>query len=215
MQLLLPRVAALAFLRSWSVVDTTLDVPRRFLRWRVQCNTGYSCLRLPARLWRWRRMTGRRLIGRFKAEHLEKPPTKSKTPKTPQKGQTAVVVGLPGALVCNRRLNQKRRGKATVAALSTRLWARDVAGRARRPSSTSSPSPSDWQLLSRARRCGSKAWAVHCAGRPAVAAQIGDRKKPALATPRARGEPAQAWLLSSAASSPAPSRRRSTPAPAS
>ena len=42
------------------------------------------------------------LIGRFKAEHLEKPPTKSKTPKTPQKGQTPLVVGLPGALVCNK-----------------------------------------------------------------------------------------------------------------
>ena len=71
------------------------------------------------------------LIGRFKAEHLEKPPTKSKTPKTPQKGQTPLVVGLPGALVCTRRLDVNKRGKATVAALSTRLWARDVVGRAR------------------------------------------------------------------------------------
>ena len=94
MQLLLPRVAVLAFLRSWSVVDTTLDVPRRFLRWRVQCNTGYSCLRLPARLWRWRRMTGPRLIGRLEAEHLEKPAT---TSKTPQNAQTSLVVGMPGA----------------------------------------------------------------------------------------------------------------------
>ena len=76
-------------------------------------------------------ITSRRLIGRFKAEHLEKPPTKSKTPKTPQKGQTPLVVGLPGALVCNKE-NVNKRGKATVAALWTRLWARDVAGRGAR-----------------------------------------------------------------------------------
>ena len=55
-------------------------------------------------------MTGRRLIGRFKAEHLEKPPTKSKTPKTPQKGQTAVVVGMPGApCLATRRLDVNKR----------------------------------------------------------------------------------------------------------
>ncbi len=48
------------------------------------------------------------LIGRFKAEHLEKPPTKSKTPKTPQKGQTPLVVGLPGALVCNKETDPKQ-----------------------------------------------------------------------------------------------------------
>ena len=53
------------------------------------------------------------LIGRFKAEHLEKPPTKSKTPKTPQKGQTPLVVGLPGApslylLVCNKETERKQ-----------------------------------------------------------------------------------------------------------
>ena len=69
------------------------------------------------------------LIGRFKAEHLEKPPTKSKTPKTPQKGQTPLVVGLPGALVLQQGDWTNRRGKATVAALSTRLWPRDVIGR--------------------------------------------------------------------------------------
>ena len=64
-------------------------------------------------------MTGRRLIGRLEAEHLEKPDT---TSKTPQNAQTSLVSGVPGALVCNRRLNQNRRGKATFAALSTRLW---------------------------------------------------------------------------------------------
>ena len=71
------------------------------------------------------------LIGRFKAEHLEKPPTKSKTPKTPQKGQTPLVVGLPGALVCNKE-NVNKRGKATVAALSTRLFVAPRRGRTRR-----------------------------------------------------------------------------------
>ena len=48
------------------------------------------------------------LIGRFKAEHLEKPATTSKTPKTPQKGQTPLVVGLPGALVCNKETERKQ-----------------------------------------------------------------------------------------------------------
>ena len=40
------------------------------------------------------------------------------------------------ALVCNRRLNQNRRGKATFAALSTRPWPRDVVGREARACST-------------------------------------------------------------------------------
>ena len=73
------------------------------------------------------------LIGRLEAGRLEKPPTKSKTPKTPQKGQTAVVVGMPGApCLATRRLDVNKRGKATVSALSTRLWPRDVVVRGAR-----------------------------------------------------------------------------------
>ena len=44
-------------------------------------------------------MTGPRLIGRLEAEHLETPAT---TSKTPQNAQTPLVVGLAGALVCNK-----------------------------------------------------------------------------------------------------------------
>ena len=50
-------------------------------------------------------MTGPRLIGRLEAEHLEKPAT---TSKTPQNAQTSLVVGLPGALVCNKETERKQ-----------------------------------------------------------------------------------------------------------
>ena len=109
----------------------TLDVPSRFLRWRSAVK--HLLHKLDLCLSAIGEMMSCDLIGRFKAEHLEKPPTKSKTPKTPQKGQTAVVVGMPGApCLATRRLDVKKRGKATVAALSTRLWPRDVIGRGAR-----------------------------------------------------------------------------------
>ena len=86
-------------------------------------------LRLPARLWRWRRMTGHRLIRRLEAERLEKPAT---TSKTPQNAQTSLVVGLPGAPSLQQGDWTNRRVKATGVALWTRLWPRDVAGRGAR-----------------------------------------------------------------------------------
>ena len=74
-------------------------------------------------------MTGHRLIRRLEAERLEKPAT---TSKTAQNAQTSLVVGAAWGPSLQQGDWTNRRGKATVAALWTRLWPRDVAGRGAR-----------------------------------------------------------------------------------
>ena len=130
MQLLLPRVAALAFLWSWSVADTTLDVPSRFLRWRVQCNRGFTLFAIASRALEMEEddrsssdRSPRSRAPRKASHHVQ---------NAPERTNVACSGAAAWALVCNRRLNQNRRGKATVAALSARLWPRDVAGRGAR-----------------------------------------------------------------------------------
>ena len=164
---------------------------------------AYFAIACPG-LWRWRRMTGPRLIGRLEAEHLKKPAT---TSKTPQNAQTSLEVGLPGGPSLQQGDWTNRRGKATGVALWTRLWARDVAGRGartaatgHRPTARAIAVAKGLQTLSQSP--GRRARGLFVASRSAYV------EKRELAARRRGGGHLKPWLLSSAASSPAPSRRR-------